>query len=339
MAGVMDENVVERRALHRKRGDRSVGDARRLEQCDRGARAVVRRDPEYIFLRFHVGHVGQVPDGFRPVSRRAREADFEDVLAGNRGLQLKRGIERDEFPVINDRDAVAQFVGLVHVMGGDKNRQIALGFQPLEHFPNAHSRDGIEACRRLVEEENLRFVDEPAGDFEPAPHAAGKHFNRFIGPLFEVHRLEKSLDGSLPFFTRNAVKLGEDAHIFDGAQVEVGGHRLRNDADRAAHVVLRAHNVEAVDASRAGSGRHERGQHPDERGFSRAVWAQQAENFAVLDGEIEPVDGNEIAEAFGQVLNFDVEHGRGVFIRGVTRICADFQWGGSTAVFHSCVHL
>ncbi len=50
-----------------------------------------------------------------------------------------------------------------------------------------------------------------------------------------------------------------------------------------AHAVGVAHDVETVDARRAGGGRHERGQHADEGRFARAVGAEQAEDFAVID--------------------------------------------------------
>ena len=40
-------------------------------------------------------------------------------------------------------------------------------------------------------------------------------------------------------------------------------------------------DVEAVDARRARRGRHQRGQHADERGLARAVRPEQAEDLAV----------------------------------------------------------
>ena len=40
-----------------------------------------------------------------------------------------------------------------------------------------------------------------------------------------------------------------------------------------------------------------------------AVGPEQAEDLAVLDAEAEAVDGAEVAEALGQMVDFDVEHG------------------------------
>ncbi len=97
---------------------------------------------------------------------------------------------------------------------------------------------------------------------------------------------------------RDAVKLGEDCEVFQRAQFQVAGHGLRNDADGLAHVVGLAHDVEVVDARRAGGRRHEGGQHADQGGFAGAVGTEQAENLAVAHGKIQPVHGDKIAEAF-----------------------------------------
>ncbi len=74
-----------------------------------------------------------------------------------------------------------------------------------------------------------------------------------------------------------------------------------------------ADDVEAVDARRARGGRHQRRQHADERGLARAVRPEQAEHFAVLDGEAQRVHGAKIAEALGQIFHFDVEHASRVY--------------------------
>ena len=49
--------------------------------------------------------------------------------------------------------------------------------------------------------------------------------------------LEQFFDGPPALFAADAVELGEDAQVLLGAQVQVGGHRLRDDADGLAHLV------------------------------------------------------------------------------------------------------
>jgi hypothetical protein len=73
--------------------------------------------------------------------------------------------------VVDDREAVAQRVGLLEVVGGEEDRRPQLAELP-DLLPHARPRLGIEAGRRLVEEQDLRPVDDPEADVEPAAHAA-----------------------------------------------------------------------------------------------------------------------------------------------------------------------
>ena len=98
MAGVMHKHVVQRRALHGKRSHRDVRIARGFQQFHRRARAVVGGDAEDVFVGFHLGHIRQRLQSFHPVWRRVGKTDFQNVFAGNGGLQFQRRIQRDEFP-------------------------------------------------------------------------------------------------------------------------------------------------------------------------------------------------------------------------------------------------
>ena len=170
--------------------------ARRFHQRHGRARAVVRGDAEDMV-------VGLAPrprrasacERLQPARRHVGEADLENVLAGDRGLQLQRRIQRHEFAVVDDGDAVAELVGLVHVMGGDQDGQVALALEAREHLPHGDARDRVEAGGRLVEKEDLRLVHQAARDFQPAPHAAGEHLHRLVRPLRQVDGREQLADG------------------------------------------------------------------------------------------------------------------------------------------------
>ena len=56
--------------------------------------------------------------------------------------------------------------------------------------PHAGPRLRVEAGRRLVEEEDLRPVDDAEPDVEPAAHAAGVGAGRAVGGRLEVERGE-----------------------------------------------------------------------------------------------------------------------------------------------------
>src|ERR1035438_6596284 len=98
-------------------------------------------------------------------------------------------------------------------MRGDQDGEVAFALEAGEHVPDGHARYGVQTGGRLIEEEDLRLMDQPARDLQPAPHAAGEHLDGLVCPLLQVHGGEQLADGAAPLFARYAVELGEDAHV------------------------------------------------------------------------------------------------------------------------------
>ena len=121
----------------------------------------------------------------------AVDADRHDV-AGDLALELVRRALGHDPAVVDDREAVAQRVGLLEVVGRQEDGGAGLA-QPADLVP--HPRPGlrIEAGRRLVEEEQRRPVDHADADVEPAPHAARVRPARSVGRVREVERVEDLL--------------------------------------------------------------------------------------------------------------------------------------------------
>ncbi len=68
--------------------------------------------------------------------------------------------------------AARQPVGLLEVVRGEQDREPLLAGEALDLGPHVGARLGVEAGRRLVEEQHLGTVHEPDGDVELALHAA-----------------------------------------------------------------------------------------------------------------------------------------------------------------------
>ena len=64
-------------------------------------------------------------------------------------------------------------------------------------------------------------------------------------------------------------------------------------------------DVQAADGRASGSWLQQTAQHPDGGGFARAVGAEEAEDLAALDVQVDMIHGDEAAEAFHQVVDFD----------------------------------
>ena len=72
--------------------------------------------------------------------------------------------------MVDDRDPVAELVGLGHVVRRQQDRPAGHGRLPVEdQLPDGACGGDVEAQRGLVEEEDPRVVEEAAGEV----HASG----------------------------------------------------------------------------------------------------------------------------------------------------------------------
>src|SRR5690349_14970477 len=63
--------------------------------------------------------------------------------------------------------------------------------------PRAEAAAGVEACRRLVEEEHGRLGHERGGQIQPPAHAAGVRLGGALGRVGELEALEQLLGALL----------------------------------------------------------------------------------------------------------------------------------------------
>ena len=73
--------------------------------------------------------------------------------------------------LVHDHEPVAQLLRLVHVVGRQHERHAAL-LEPVQPIPQQVARLRVEAGGRLVEEQELRLVDQAARDRQAPLHAA-----------------------------------------------------------------------------------------------------------------------------------------------------------------------
>ncbi len=104
-------------------------------------------------------------------------------------------------PVIDDGDPIA-VLGLVHVVGGEKQRRPVLLAQPAQHLPGARARLRIEPGGRLVEEQDVGAVDQAARDLEASLHAAREGARQILAAIVEVDELQRLVDPRVPLGAR-----------------------------------------------------------------------------------------------------------------------------------------
>ncbi len=100
----------------------------------------------------------------QPRHARRIELERDDLAEADLALQLARGAARQDAPGLDEGDLVAELVGLAHVVRRQHDRDPLLAAEPRDVGAHAHGDVGIETERGLVEEEELRLVDQRLGE-------------------------------------------------------------------------------------------------------------------------------------------------------------------------------
>jgi hypothetical protein len=162
----VNENVVERGVLHRKRFNRNAALHGHFHQLRCRARAVPGQNPVHArAFMLHRGHLIERVQLLFPIGGRIVELRLDHIRSGHTGFQRHGRVERNQLAVIDNRDPVAEAVGLIHVVRCDENGQLPMLFDIAQHFPYSHARDGIESGGGFVEKENLGMMHQATGDF------------------------------------------------------------------------------------------------------------------------------------------------------------------------------
>src|SRR5262245_20830548 len=211
-----------------------------------------------------------------------------------------RRVDVDDAAVLDDRDTIAQPFGLLHQMRGEEHR-LAARADAAHQLPDGAPRLRIEPGGQLVEEHDVRIVDERERDEEPLLLTAGqRHEPRValvgetelfeephaVGPRSSVER-SPEIDG-LPHFDPllelRLLELNADALL---ERIDVAKWIEAEDRDRSA-----IRDTQALDAL-------------ERRGLAGAVRSDQAEDLAVVDLERHLVDGDRPAVGLPAAVDTD----------------------------------
>ena len=219
----------------------------------------------------------------------------------------------DDGAAIDDRQVGDEAVGLLEVVRRQQDRQVLGAAQLLDLLPHRDAHLGIEAGRRLVEEEDARTVHERHRDVEAPLHPARVAARDPVGGLLEPDLLEQVLHALLDLAAAHAEDAALQAQVLAAGERDVDAVLLLDDADAAPHARRVASDVEVRDPRRARVGVRQRGEDLHCRRLSGAVRPEQAEHRALRHREREPVERADAARiGLDEVLGFDRVHLRTV---------------------------
>jgi hypothetical protein len=217
-------------------------------------------------------------------------------------LHLRRRALTDDQAAVDDGQAVTQLVGLLEVLRGEEDRR-APCVDAAHLLPEGEPARRVQAGRGLVQEEDLRLVDEGGGKIEPALHTPRVPLDPSIGGVDQIDELEQCcgpVDGRRP---GDAEQAGLEHQQLAAGLAGVESRFLEGDADGPASCVRIGGHVDPGDTRRAGRDRHERRQHPHRGRLAGAVRTEEAEDLASLDLQVHAPDGFDRAAPGGEVLD------------------------------------
>ena len=139
-------------------------------------------------------------------------------------------VEGDDPAAVHDRDAIAELLRLLHVVGRQHDG-VAPVAKRAHEAPQVAARLRVEAGGRLVEEQDARIVDERRRDAEALLLAAGQRSHlalRLLGQLDvgeQAHRVDVA-----------PVQAAEQVEQLDEGELVEEGRRLELDADPPLHL-------------------------------------------------------------------------------------------------------
>ena len=156
---------------------------------------------------------------------------------------------------------------------------------------NARRALGIEPGAGLVEEQNFGLVGDGAGNLDALGEAAGEGLDERLGALGELEELEQFVGLFRRLGVRHAEVAAVEVDVLPDGALAVEGIELGDDAHVAAGLGGMLDDVDSGDGDLARSGQRAGGADADGGAFARAVGAEQTEELAAPDREVDALDG------------------------------------------------
>jgi hypothetical protein len=229
-----------------------------------------------------------------------------DRGAPDLGLQVGGRAFGDDAPEVDDPHPVGKRVGLLQVLGGEKDRDAVVSGEAGDLVPQGRPALDVEPGRRLVEEQQPRLVQQRQCQVEPALHPARVAAHAAIGGIGQADPFQERVATSLDLGERQAVQASLEAHVLTPRQQGVERSILEGDADHVPHRGPLSDDVVATHAGGARGGGQQGGQHVDGRRLAGPVGAQEAVDLAGRHLEVDAVDGaRAVLELAYEVLDLD----------------------------------
>ena len=232
-----------------------------------------------------------------------RRPDAQLVLGP--GGQRIQGVVGDEASAVQDDHAVHGLGDLGQDVAGDEHGAPFVG-QAAKQIAQPSDALGVEAIGRFVEDQDLGVAQERRGEPEALAHPEGELADSPAGGAGEIDEVEDFVDpigGHLPGQGWTAGPAGGCGRCGPGRHLRLPAPRRPGGAGRAA-----PGTGDRRSRARPLGRLHQTQEHSQRGGFARPVGTEETDHRAGVDLEAEMVDGGQLSETFGEVVDFDHRH-------------------------------
>src|SRR6266849_891133 len=251
-------------------------------------------------------HLGQRQHLFRLETVGMVEIDGNHVGDRQQLVQSLQCVVGNHLPVIDDHDAVAEALGLFHIVRGVDEGFAAL-LQGLEIVKDGIAALRIDADCRLIEQKNLRIVKQGRRQIQTPLHASAESFHFVAGAIRQSDQIQDVVDCLLCLRAGERVKRRKKNQIVAGGELVIKGHVLRDEADLQLDRVGVALNLLAFDEDFAGIQAQQSRDDGDSGRFAGAVRPEQADGLSAISPKTDAGDGNQLSVLLRKLFHF--EHG------------------------------
>src|SRR5659263_43516 len=231
----------------------------------------------------------------------------------------------DGLAEVHDFDTFTYAHDHPHLVLDKQDGQVELVAKPVDHFHQFVCLCRVHAGCRLVQDEELGFGGKSAGDFQPALRPIEEGTRDLVGMTLQVEQAQQ-IDGvvvdlllTLPVLAcvqeRISVAVGYTEVIGDLDIVDNTGLAEQADVlERACDPCLSdligflSYNVLPVEDDGTFGRPVNAGDHVEDGRLASTVGSDEADNFAVLQLDVEIGNGAKAGEELGQMLNVEESH-------------------------------
>ena len=204
-------------------------------------------------------------------------------------------------PAAHDRDAVGHVDGLFLIVGDVDEGDAQLLLQALELKLHLAAELQIQRAQRFIQQQQLRFGRERAGDGDALALAAGKLAGHAFGKIRHLHQLEHLAHALFDGGFIHPAHTQAVGHVLFDIHMRKERVALKDRVDGAALRRQRG-DVPAVQQHRALVRRFQAGDNAQGRRLAAAGRAQQRDELAPGDVQRDIAQNVALAEILGNVL-------------------------------------